>query len=82
MSFSLIPKRKCRATFDVKDHTGRGLHTMKCLLRAGHEGSHLDQHGTWWNRNAFLEEVSRHSDNPNAKSATGKAGRLYIIGGK
>jgi len=78
--FNWMGKRQCRCVFDVKHHSGAFIMMqLQCVLPTGHPGLHMDQHGSrWWNRNAFMEDISRREDNQNAQSATGK--RMIFIG--
>jgi hypothetical protein len=70
--FNWMGKRQCRCTFDVRHPAGPMVMQLQCVLPTGHAGQHMSKYGRWWNRNEFMEGVSKAADNPNAQSATGR----------
>ena len=70
-------KKICPYTADT---TVLGKHIeMKCVLPVGHAGLHLSPYGRWWNKRERDDEYSKGMDNPNAKSATGRTKRVYVL---
>ena len=81
---NLNVRGQCRCVFIVKDHVGRHIDTLSCILPTGHEGVHMDMNGNtvkgqWMNRNDIMEGIHKGQDNPFAKSATGQRRRVFYL---